>query len=104
MGGAENNGGLAEKLESIAKEVSEVKVSVAALMPRGEIDGELSRRVSLDAYISDQGQVKDRLTKLEASPMKVFAAICAAGGCLSGLVGATGTIFGIVTWIVLQHH
>lgn len=95
----EVDGGVREQLNGIAKEVGEIRVLVAGMMPRAEIDGELARRVSMDAYVSDQAQVKDRLTKLEASPQRLLAWIGVGGGCLGVLISAlmaTVTIIGLV--------
>lgn len=98
----EVDGGVREQLNGIAKEVGEIRVLVAGMMPRAEIDGELARRVSMDAYLSDQGQVKDRLTKLEASPQRLLAWVGVGGGCLGVMISGLMAIFYIVGYALMH--
>lgn len=101
--GAATDGGLEGKIDGIAREVGEIRVLVAGMMPRAEVDGELARRVSIDAYASDQGQVKDRLTKLENSPQRLLAWVSAGVGCFGVAMSAVAIIVGIVEYVVMHH-
>ena len=95
--------GVESKLDGIAKEVGEIRVLIAGMMPRAEVDGELARRVSLEAYTSDRQSLLDRVTKLEASPMKLLAWISVGSGCLSLLIAAIVALAGILEF-ALTHH
>lgn len=97
------DGGVREQLNGIAKEVGEIRVLVAGMMPRAEIDGELARRVSMDAYVSDQAQVKDRLTKLEASPMKMLGYLGAGTGCMGVLVSILMAAFYVMGYFIAHY-
>lgn len=91
------------KLDGIAKEVGEIRVLIAGMMPRAEVDGELARRVSLEAYTSDRQSLLDRLAKLEASPMKLLAWISVGTGCLSVMIAVAVGAAGILEF-ALTHH
>lgn len=100
-------GRLEGKIDNLAVKVENVNVMVAGMMPRAEVDGELARRVSTEAYTSDQREVNSRLTRLEASPMKLLAYLGAISGCLGVLstllLGIIGITVGIVEYIVTHH-
>jgi hypothetical protein len=107
-------GRLEGKIDVLSGKVENVSVVLAGMMPRAEVDGELARRVSNEAYVSDQREVNSRLTRLEASPMKLLAYLGAVSGCLGvlsaaliGAIGITvtaiGITFGVVEFIITHH-
>lgn len=108
-----NGGGMADinrlesKIDALAVKVENVNVMVAGMMPRAEVDAEIARRVSLEAYASDQREVAARLNRLEASPMKFLAYLGAVSGCLgvlsASLISIIGITVGIVEYIVTHH-
>lgn len=107
------NGGMADinrlesKIDALSVKVENVNVMVAGMMPRAEVDAEIARRVSLEAYASDQREVAARLNRLEASPMKFLAYLGAVSGCLgvlsASLISIIGITVGIVEYIVTHH-
>ena len=96
-------GELERKIDEIAREVGEVKVLVAGMMPRAEVDGELARRVSLEVYTADQRATNERLLHLEGSPMRLIAYLGAASGCLGVLVSAFMVML-YIAGIVIMHY
>ena len=94
---------LERKIDEIAREVGEVKVLVAGMMPRAEVDGELARRVSLEVYTADQRATHERLLRLEASPMRVISYFGVASGCLGVLVSALMAML-YIAGVVIVHY
>lgn len=98
---------LESKVDAVAGEVQEVKVLVASMMPRAEVDGELARRVSLEAYVSDQREITSRLIRLESSPQRLVVWLGVGVGCLSLIITATIGILGMIGGVlmfVLTHY
>lgn len=91
------------KLDDLAAEVQEVKVLVAGMMPRAEVDGELARRVSTDTYIADQRSTNERLIRLESSPTRLLAWVSGGVGCLGVLLSVAMLLFYVATF-VLTHY
>ena len=102
-GGGAVNGALEPKIDAIAREVAEVKVLVAGMMPRAEVDAEIGKRVLQETYTSDQVAMKERLMRLEASPMRVVSYLGAASGCLGVLVSALMAML-YIAGIVIVHY
>lgn len=95
------------KVDGIAGELQEVKVLVASMMPRAEVDGELRGRVSLEAYVSDQREITSRLIRLESSPQRLVVWLGVGVGCLSLIITATLGILGMLGGVlvfVLTHY
>ena len=63
--------------ERVEDKINQIQVNVAKLsesqMSRSEVANEISTRVSVDAYVSDARNVNERLTRIEASPMRMLA-------------------------------
>jgi hypothetical protein len=97
------SGELERKIDEIAREVGEVKVLVAGMMPRAEVDAEIGKRVLHETYTSDQRQVIERLARLEASPMRTISYLGAASGCLGVLVSMVMAALYIAA-IVIAHY
>ncbi len=91
------------KIDGLAGEVQSVKVLVASMMPRAEVEAVAARRVSLDTYASDQREVAARLTRLEASPTRLLGWIGAGVGCLGTLVSIASVSFFVLEF-VLTHY
>lgn len=92
---------LEAKIDSLASELQAVKVLVAAMMPRAEVDAELARRVSQEVYTADQRATHERLLRLESGPQKLIAwlavGVAVFGAIISGLTLAAGIAAFILT-------
>lgn len=98
---------LEHKIDGLSNELQGVKIMLAAMMPRAEVDSELGRRVSLEVYTSDQRATNERLMRLESSPAKLLAWLGAATGCLGVLLaGGFGvlSVLGGLALFVLTHY
>lgn len=91
------------KLDALANELQEVKVLVASMMPRAEVDAEIARRVSLEVYTADQRATHERLIRLEASPARFLSWLGGGIGCLGVLV-SMGSVATIVLEFILTHY
>lgn len=99
----EQNGRLESKIDRLADEVQEVKVLVASMMPRAEVDAEIGKRVSTETYLSDQRATNERLIRLESSPTRLLAWVSGGIGCLGVLVSFLSAIAFIVEF-ALTHY
>lgn len=91
------------KIDGLADEVQEVKVLLAAMMPRAEVDAELARRVALEVYSSDQRATNERLIRLEASPARLLAWLSGGVGCMGVLLSMAALAF-VVLEFTLNHY
>lgn len=92
-----------DKLDALTEEVQEVKVLVASMMPRAEVDAEIGRRVSVEVYSADQRATNERLIRLESSPTRLLAWVSGGVGCLGVLMSVAMLLFYVVTF-VLTHY
>ena len=92
-----------DKLDALTEEVQEVKVLVAGMMPRAEVDAEIGRRVSLEVYTADQRATNERLIRLESSPTRLLAWVSGGVGCLGVALSVAMLLFYVATF-VLTHY
>lgn len=92
-----------DKLDALTNEVQEVKILVAGMMPRAEVDAEIGRRVSLEVYTADQRSTNERLIRLESSPTRLLAWVSGGIGCLGVLMSVLMLLFYVATFI-LTHY
>lgn len=92
-----------DKLDALTEEVQEVKVLVAGMMPRAEVDAEIGRRVSLEVYTADQRATNERLIRLESSPTRLLAWVSGGVGCLGVALSVVMLLFYVTTFI-LTHY
>lgn len=92
-----------DKLDALTNEVQEVKLLVAGMMPRAEVDAEIGRRVSLEVYTADQRSTNERLIRLESSPTRLLAWVSGGIGCLGVLMSVLMLTFYVATFI-LTHY
>lgn len=91
------------KIDGLREEVQAVRVLIATMMPRAEVEAADAKRVHVEAYASDQREVNARLTRLEASPTRMIGYIGGATGCLGVLMSmAMGGFF--ILEFVLTHY
>lgn len=88
------------KIDTLSGEIGEVKLLVAGMMPRAEVDAEIARRVSNEAYVSDQREVNARLTRLESSGTRLLAWVSGGVGCLGVAISVTTLLFYVVTFYI----
>lgn len=91
------------KIDGMAGEIQAVKVLVASMMPRAEVDAEIARRVSLEVYTADQRATNERLIRLESSPMRFLAWLGAGVGCLGTFISITSVCIFVLEF-VLTHY
>lgn len=92
-----------DKLDALTEEVQEVKVLVASMMPRAEVDAEIGRRVSVEVYTADQRATNERLIRLESSPTRLLAWVSGGVGCLGVALSITMLLFYVATF-ALTHY
>lgn len=94
---------LESKIDGLREEVQSVRVLVASMMPRAEVEAADARRVAVESYVSDQREVNARLMRLEASPTRFLAWLSGGIGCLGVLVSVTSVSVFILEFI-LTHY
>lgn len=94
---------LETKIDDLRTEVQAVRLLVASMMPRAEVEAADSRRVAVELYTSDQREVSARLTRLEASPTRMLAYASGGVGCLGVLVSVASVAVFILEF-VLTHY
>lgn len=92
-----------DKLDALTNEVQEVKLLVAGMMPRAEVDAEIGKRVSLEVYTADQRATNERLIRLESSPTRLLAWVSGGVGCLGVALSILMLLFYVATFI-LTHY
>ena len=97
------SGAIERKLDALAAEVQEVKVLVAGMMPRAEVDAEIARRVAQDVYMADQRATNERLIRLESSPTRLLGWVSGGVGCLGVLLSMASLVFFILEF-TLTHY
>jgi uncharacterized membrane protein YukC len=97
------NGRLEGKIDRLADEVQEVKVLVASMMPRAEVDAEIGRRVSVETYTSDQRATNERLIRLESSPTRLLAWVSGGVGCLGVALSVAMLLFYVTTFVLIHY-
>jgi hypothetical protein len=92
---------------SLYAEITEIMVAVqrieSSMIGRSEYDSDLSRRLSVETYISDQRGMNERLTRLESGPMRGLAWMGAATGCAGVMIACISVIVTVVA-LILSHH
>src|SRR5579859_6467550 len=92
---------------SLYAEITEIKVAVqrieSSMIGRTEFESDLSRRLSVETYISDQRGMNERLTRLESGPMRGLAWLGAATGCAGIMVAVLSVIVTVIA-LILSHH
>ena len=91
------------KVDAVASKLERISESVAAMMPRSEVDAEIARRVSADLYAADQRAINERLMRLEASPQRLLGWVGAGIGCLGTFISLSmGGLF--ILEFILTHY
>lgn len=94
---------LESKIDGLAGEVQGVKVLLAAMMPRAEVDAEIARRVSIEVYSADQRATNERLIRLESSPARLLGWVSGGVGCLGVLLSMASLLFFVLEF-TLTHY
>lgn len=92
---------LDDKIDALQTAVTRIE---ATMLTRGEVSGELAKRVSIDMYQNSHQALVERITRIESGPQRTLGwislAISGGLGCLSLTLVALGIIATILIAIL----
>jgi hypothetical protein len=102
-----NQGSWITDIRRLEEKVVQIQVSLgefmAKTMGRAEIEADIMSRVAQDTYRSDMVGINERITRLEATPLRQLAIVGSVTGCLGLLVSFSFLAFAVITWLVLHY-